>query len=369
MMSLKHRKFSLDSSMHSQDAASHRRGSHHFHLKKHRTSHEDVEQDIQELNENSNGIKEIAEEGVDRTDGIIRHHSFAKHNRTFHKLFHEIPEEENLTHTFVCSLQKEVPYHGKLYISENHVCFFSSVLLKETKVVMPTSIITEVKKLNSALSMLSIQAADGDKYFFMSLRNREMCYNLLKSVCSHAQGDSAKSSPLGSSAENEAESNMVSGHSSIDDAVDQGQYGKSLDDNILQSASKPKTASSTRSMSTTEEADNASTRLWNMMENAIMFFFSRRQRGNFSMVFFIYLMLLVLLLLVSGYIGLRMLALEKQLTSLTELSFLDRDSRTQGCLQSQSGYCLDIFSAKSSSATVKYIKKHNQDQQPPAVYP
>ncbi|KAM9791644.1 GRAM domain-containing protein 2B-like isoform X1 [Syngnathus typhle] len=329
MMSLKHRKFSLDSSMLSQDATgghSHRRGSTHFLHKKHRTSHEDVEQDIQELNQNSNGIREKTEEGVDRIDGLIRHHSFSKHNRSFHKVFHEIPEEENLTHTFVCSLQKEVPYHGKLFISENHVCFFSSVLLKETKVVMPTSIITEVKKLNSALFMLSIQTTDGDKYFFMSLRNREMCYNLLRSVCSHAQGDSTKSSPLGSSAENEAETNMqVSSHSSIDDTVDQGQYGRSLDDNILQSASKPTTASSTRSMSTTEEADNASTRSWKMMEDAIMFFFSQRQSGNFRMVFFIYLILLVLLLLVSGYIGLRMLALEKQLTSLHELSFLYKE--------------------------------------------
>lgn len=35
---------------------------------------------------------------------------------------------------FTCALQKEVLYHGKLYISENNVCFFSSVLLKETKV-------------------------------------------------------------------------------------------------------------------------------------------------------------------------------------------------------------------------------------------
>ncbi|XP_061150604.1 uncharacterized protein LOC133165156 isoform X6 [Syngnathus typhle] len=293
MMSLKHRKFSLDSSMLSQDATgghSHRRGSTHFLHKKHRTSHEDVEQDIQELNQNSNGIREKTEEGVDRIDGLIRHHSFSKHNRSFHKVFHEIPEEENLTHTFVCSLQKEVPYHGKLFISENHVCFFSSVLLKETKVVMPTSIITEVKKLNSALFMLSIQTTDGDKYFFMSLRNREMCYNLLRSVCSHAQ--------------------QVSSHSSIDDTVDQGQYGRSLDDNILQSASKPTTAS---------------TRSWKMMEDAIMFFFSQRQSGNFRMVFFIYLILLVLLLLVSGYIGLRMLALEKQLTSLHELSFLYKE--------------------------------------------
>ena len=38
---------------------------------------------------------------------------------------------------FTCALQKEVLYHGKLFVSEHHVCFHSSVLLKETKVWTP----------------------------------------------------------------------------------------------------------------------------------------------------------------------------------------------------------------------------------------
>lgn len=34
----------------------------------------------------------------------------------------------------MCALQKEVPYHGRLYVTEAHACFYSSVLLKDTKV-------------------------------------------------------------------------------------------------------------------------------------------------------------------------------------------------------------------------------------------
>lgn len=34
----------------------------------------------------------------------------------------------------MCALQKEVPYHGRLYLTEAHACFYSSVLLKDTKV-------------------------------------------------------------------------------------------------------------------------------------------------------------------------------------------------------------------------------------------
>ncbi|XP_019712216.1 GRAM domain-containing protein 3-like isoform X2 [Hippocampus comes] len=320
-MSLKNRKFSLDSSV-SQDATgsiSNRRGSTHRLLKKYRTSQEDSELEIPELNQNSNGNfggreKTSVEEIIERQDGLISNNSFHKHNRNFHRLFKEIPEGENLTHTFTCALQKEVLYHGKLYISENNVCFFSSVLLKETKVVIPTSNIQEVKKQNAALSMLSIQTADDEKYFFVSLRNREMCYNLLQSVCSQAQVSvpSAKHSPHGSSAENEADSNLVSSHSSIDDTVDHHMSGQN---------------GSTQRMSTTEEADGTfSSWLWKIMEDVTVFFFLR-PRVNFSIVLFAYLMLLVLLLLVSGYIGLRMIALERQLSSLSELSLLFGDQQ------------------------------------------
>ncbi|XP_077414852.1 uncharacterized protein LOC144044369 [Vanacampus margaritifer] len=305
-MSLKNRKFSLDSSI-SHDATVHfRRASTQKLIKKaHKAGAEDGELDIQELNPIFNGIatareKTATEDSADRPDGLVTKNSFHKHNVNFHKIFQDIPEGENLTHTFTCALQKEVIYHGKIYISENLMCFFSSVLLKETKVEIHKSNIQEVKKLN--LSMLSIQTTDNEKHLFIYLRNRELCYNLLKSVCSHAQGDSAKSSPSGSSAENEADSNMVSSHSSNDDSVDHSrsrQNGTYSDDDMPQLASK------------------ASSWLWKITEDVRAYFFLR---GNFGMVFYIYWLLLVLLLLASGYIVLRMMALERQLNVLSELS-------------------------------------------------
>ncbi|CAG07762.1 unnamed protein product [Tetraodon nigroviridis] len=60
--------------------------------------------------------------------------SLQKHNKSFHKLFPEIPENEMVTHACSCSLQREVLYHGRLFLSENYLCFHSSVLLKDTKV-------------------------------------------------------------------------------------------------------------------------------------------------------------------------------------------------------------------------------------------
>nr|XP_057925068.1 GRAM domain-containing protein 2B-like isoform X2 [Doryrhamphus excisus] len=322
------RKFSLDSSV-CQDTGyfGTRRGSNKL-SKKYRTECDDG-RDFQELHPNFNGNptareRTIMEESADRPDGAISSNSFQKHNKNFHKLFPEVPEEDNLTHTFVCTLQKEVLYYGKLYVCENYVCFYSSVLLKDTKVVIPLSSVQEVKKHSQALSMLSIQTADGEKYFFVSLWNREMCYNLLQRLCSHDQEVSDLSTPQESSAENDTDYKEVPSQP-IEKSDDDGQNGSYVDGIFPPSASRDDPSSS----STREEVEDgvSSLWLWRAMEDIMSFFFVR-QSVNFSVVFFIYVMLVVLLLSVSAYIAVRMIALEEQLNTLgalTQLSLHHRD--------------------------------------------
>lgn len=334
-MSLKSRRFSLDSSV-SLDAVGPlggRRGSTKFSGKKSRQSHslDDARLEIHELNHSLNSSmslrkQTIAEENPDRQDGLISNSSYPKHNKTFHKLFPEIPEGEYLTETFTCALQKEVLYHGKLFVSENNVCFHSSVLLKDTKVVIPVSSVREVKKHNSALSMLSIQVADGEKYSFVSLRNRDICYRLLQAVCSLAQGESVTSSPHLSSAENEADHDPPSSYSSLEDSLDHDrsrQGSLCLNDGFPQMSSEdPTRCSSTRQSSITDEDNIAVSWIWSIVEGVVPLLLFRELR-NLSVLFYFYMMLMVVLLFVSGYIGLRIIALEEELKSLgalTELS-------------------------------------------------
>ncbi|XP_059199883.1 GRAM domain-containing protein 2B-like [Centropristis striata] len=328
IMSEKCRRYSLDSSicLDSVGPLGGRRGSSRFSTKKSRQSLDDARLQIQALNRSLNGnvsLKEqpIAEEQIEQPDGLINTHSFLKHNKTFHKLFQEIPEGDNVTHTFTCALQKEVLYHGKLFASEKYVCFYSSVLLKDTKVVIPASSIKAVKKHNSALSMLSIQTADGDKYTFVSLRNREMCYKLLQTVCSHAWGGSVNSTPHLSSAENEVDPDMGSSYSSLEDSVDHDLSRRSssyLDNSFLVSSEAPTRRNSTRQNSLADEdvPGFSVSWIWRITERVSPHLILR-ELMNLSMMFYLYIMLMMLLLLASGYIGLRIIALEEQLTELT----------------------------------------------------
>ncbi|KAF3858418.1 hypothetical protein F7725_011619 [Dissostichus mawsoni] len=272
-MNPKGRRFSLDSSANLDGLGllGGRRGSNRFSSKKSSDSHTryDAPLDIQELKHSISSnmyIRDpiIEEDNIDRTDGFISNISFLKHNKTFHKMFADIPERENLTHTFSCALQKEVLYHGKLYVSENYVCFHSSVLLKDTK----------DKNLNGSLHV--------------------------------------------SSADNEADHDVASGYSSLEDSID---HDRGREDSIYLNNDLPHMSSegSTKGNSTSQnstEGDGTAAVRWIRRIAESPLFFLREIRG-LSALFYVFVLLMMLLLLASGYMGLKIIALEEQLTQLS----------------------------------------------------
>ncbi|XP_029003413.1 GRAM domain-containing protein 2B isoform X2 [Betta splendens] len=276
--------------------------------------------------------------GFEKTERTGTQSSFLKHNKTFHRLFPDIPESEDLIHAYLCALQKEVPYHGRLYITDTHACFYSSVLLKDTKVVIPVSCIHRVKKQNTALlvpNALSIRTREGEKYLFVSLRNRESCFQLLRSVSPQLEDGSTNSSPLFSSADHSFDKSKLvnSSQSSLDDSLDQfdGSESQSLQDQLLHRPDRDevpdRNSSAFRSLHHMPQSDSSSSDdlsisggswVWNVTEKAKSLLV-QREASTLNTLLFIYLILVVLLLLSSGYIGLRIVALEEQLTSLGAL--------------------------------------------------
>ncbi|XP_061457159.1 uncharacterized protein LOC133372489 isoform X2 [Rhineura floridana] len=121
-----------------------------------------------------------------------------KHAVDFHRVFKDLSEEELLLETFSCAWQREVSYHGRLYVSPSHVCFYCSMVRREVKVVIPVPTISVLKKANTVLlvpNAICIRTSEGEKFLFGSLRSRETVYQLLCSVCKHLQDGSRKNSP------------------------------------------------------------------------------------------------------------------------------------------------------------------------------
>lgn len=149
-----------------------------------------------------------------------------------------------------------------------------------------------------------------------------MCCKLLLTVCSQV----ANSSPHLSAGENEGDPDLASSYSSLEDCMDRDLSrpdSSCLENSFPQMSSEgPTRCNSTHQNSITED-DRALSRIWRIVERVSPFFLLREMR-NLSVLVYFYIILMLLLLMTSGYIGLRIIALEEQLKSLgtlTELSF------------------------------------------------
>ncbi|XP_053156579.1 GRAM domain-containing protein 2B [Hemicordylus capensis] len=127
-----------------------------------------------------------------------------KANAHFHKLFLDVPIDEPLRQNFTCALQKEILFQGKLFISENWICFHSKVFGKDTKISIPVLSVTLIKKTKTALLVPNalVISTVSERYMFVSFLSRDQAYKLLKSVCQHLEDVSVGNSPNPPSPEN-----------------------------------------------------------------------------------------------------------------------------------------------------------------------
>ncbi|KAG0031974.1 hypothetical protein BGZ82_006729 [Podila clonocystis] len=101
----------------------------------------------------------------------------------FHSLFRSVPEEEKLIEDYGCALQKEILVQGRLYISENHVCFNANIFGWVTNLVIAFSEVTAIEKRMTAFvipNAISIVTTTNTKgHFFASFLSRDAAHDLL----------------------------------------------------------------------------------------------------------------------------------------------------------------------------------------------
>lgn len=107
-----------------------------------------------------------------------------KRNRDFHALFKSVPDDDYLIEDYSCALQREILAHGRLYVSEGHLCFSSNILGWVTTLVMSFDEIVSVEKRSTALLfknglMISTLHA---KHIFASFASRDSTYDLIVKI-------------------------------------------------------------------------------------------------------------------------------------------------------------------------------------------
>ncbi|XP_067114344.1 GRAM domain-containing protein 2B-like isoform X1 [Osmerus mordax] len=128
----------------------------------------------------------------------------SKTNLHYHKIFKHISKDETLKQSYTCALQKDILYQGKLYVSDNWICFHSKVFGRDTKITIPVVTVTYIKKTKTAILVPNalVITTTNERHVFVSFLSRDTTFKLLTSLCIHLDGDNTGSSPIPSSAEN-----------------------------------------------------------------------------------------------------------------------------------------------------------------------
>ncbi len=95
-----------------------------------------------------------------------------------------MPDDDYLIEDYSCALQREILAHGRLYVSEGHLCFSSNIFGWVTTLVMSFDEIVSVEKRSTALVfknglMISTLHA---KNIFASFTSRDSTYDLIVGI-------------------------------------------------------------------------------------------------------------------------------------------------------------------------------------------
>ncbi|KAG9119124.1 hypothetical protein FRC07_006017, partial [Ceratobasidium sp. 392] len=125
----------------------------------------------------------------------------SKRNMDFHELFPNVPDGDYLIEDYGCALQREILVQGRLYISENHMCFNANIFGWITNFVVPFQDVTGLeKKMTAYVIPNAIQICTrSTKYTFASFLSRDTTYDVIHNIwrLSHPRSPNA----LGSSAD------------------------------------------------------------------------------------------------------------------------------------------------------------------------
>ena len=94
-----------------------------------------------------------------------------------------LSDDEDILDDFSCALRKKIFIHGRLFCTDNYLCFYANILGFKTKQVIPFKEVIAVRRIKGAISN-SIEIACNNKksYFFGSFLRRNEAFQFIYSL-------------------------------------------------------------------------------------------------------------------------------------------------------------------------------------------
>ncbi|KAH7101443.1 hypothetical protein BKA62DRAFT_703829 [Auriculariales sp. MPI-PUGE-AT-0066] len=108
----------------------------------------------------------------------------SKRNIEFHEMFPQVPPDDYLIEDYGCALQREILVQGRIYISENHLCFHANIFGWVSNEVIPfVDVIGIEKKMTALIIPNAIQVSTPQKaYTFASFMGRDTAYDVMHNI-------------------------------------------------------------------------------------------------------------------------------------------------------------------------------------------
>ncbi|CAF0951180.1 unnamed protein product [Adineta steineri] len=108
--------------------------------------------------------------------------TYRQRNEEFRKIFKDLPTDERLIVDYSCAWQKEILIQGRMYISQNYLCFHANFLKWETSLCLKfkdIGAITREKTAKVIPNAIEVKSNKNEKYFFASFATRDKSYGLI----------------------------------------------------------------------------------------------------------------------------------------------------------------------------------------------
>ncbi|XP_005175661.2 protein Aster-B isoform X1 [Musca domestica] len=126
-------------------------------------------------------VSRLSERAKKKSWYNVLYPNYKTRSQEFKRLFKEVPAEERLIVDYSCALYRDLLIQGRLYISQNYVCFHANILGWETCLVIKWKDVTSITKEKTALvipNAISIRTLT-ENYFFSSFTTRDKTFLIL----------------------------------------------------------------------------------------------------------------------------------------------------------------------------------------------
>lgn len=117
--------------------------------------------------------------------------SYKSRTEDFKKLFKEASDDERLIVDYSCAIQKDILVQGRLYVTQNFLCFHANIIVWETRLSIRWKDVTSITKEKTArvIPNAILVCTENEKHFLTSFTSRDKTYLMLFRVWQNALMD------------------------------------------------------------------------------------------------------------------------------------------------------------------------------------